>query len=70
MHDERQDDLLVLRLLVVTAQQVRDGPDEAGVVRQRPEGTSRLNTLRRDDLDARFPGLLDAILEARADRAG
>jgi DNA-binding transcriptional ArsR family regulator len=35
---------------------------EAGVVRQRPEGTSRLNTLRRDDLDARFPGLLDAIL--------
>jgi DNA-binding transcriptional ArsR family regulator len=35
---------------------------EAGVVRQRPEGTSRLNTLRREDLDARFPGLLDAIL--------
>ena len=37
---------------------------EAGVVRQRPEGTARLNTLRRDDLDARFPGLLDAILDA------
>ena len=37
---------------------------EAGVVRQRPEGTSRLNTLRREDLDARFPGLLDAILDA------
>jgi DNA-binding transcriptional ArsR family regulator len=37
---------------------------EAGVVRQRPEGTARLNTLRRDDLDARFPGLLDAILGA------
>jgi DNA-binding transcriptional ArsR family regulator len=35
---------------------------EAGVVRQRSEGTSRLNTLRRADLDARFPGLLDAIL--------
>jgi DNA-binding transcriptional ArsR family regulator len=35
---------------------------EAGVVRQRPEGTARLNTLRRDDLDARFPGLLDAVL--------
>jgi DNA-binding transcriptional ArsR family regulator len=35
---------------------------EAGVVRQRPDGTSRLNTLRREDLDARFPGLLDAIL--------
>src|SRR5215208_7510670 len=37
---------------------------EAGVVSQRPEGTSRLNTLRREDLDARFPGLLDAILDA------
>jgi DNA-binding transcriptional ArsR family regulator len=37
---------------------------EAGVIRQRPEGTARLNTLRRDDLDARFPGLLDAILDA------
>jgi len=35
---------------------------EAGVVRQRPDGTARLNTLRREDLDARFPGLLDAIL--------
>jgi DNA-binding transcriptional ArsR family regulator len=39
---------------------------EAGVVRQRPEGTTRLNTLRRDDLDARFPGLLDAVLAAKA----
>ena len=37
---------------------------EAGVVRQLEEGTSRLNSLRRDDLDARFPGLLDAILAA------
>jgi len=41
---------------------------EAGVVRQRPEGTARLNTLRRDDLDARFPGLLDAILDAGVSR--
>ena len=37
---------------------------EAGVIRQRQEGTARLNTLRRDDLDARFPGLLDAILRS------
>jgi DNA-binding transcriptional ArsR family regulator len=37
---------------------------EAGVISQRAEGTSRLNTLRREDLDARFPGLLDAILDA------
>ncbi len=39
---------------------------EAGVTRARAEGTLRYMTLRRDDLDARFPGLLDA-LEADAD---
>jgi DNA-binding transcriptional ArsR family regulator len=37
---------------------------EAGIVRQRSEGTARLNTLRREDLDARFPGLLDTILSS------
>jgi DNA-binding transcriptional ArsR family regulator len=37
---------------------------EAGVMRQRVEGTMRLNVLRRDDLDARFPGLLDSVLRA------
>jgi hypothetical protein len=37
---------------------------EAGVIRQDEEGTSRLNRLRRGDLDARFPGLLDAVLAA------
>ena len=35
---------------------------EAGVIETRQEGTSRLNSLRREDLDARFPGLLDAVL--------
>ena len=35
---------------------------EAGVIEQRVEGTARLNSLRRDDLDGRFPGLLDAVL--------
>ncbi|MFG1809691.1 ArsR/SmtB family transcription factor [Streptomyces sp. NPDC049040] len=35
---------------------------EAGVIRQRDEGTRRLNRLRREDLDARFPGLLDLVL--------
>ena len=39
---------------------------EAGVIRQRQQGTSRLNTLRRDDLDARFPGVLDTIVGAAA----
>lgn len=35
---------------------------EAGIIRQRQQGTARLNTLRRDDLEARFPGLLATIL--------
>ncbi|GAB1339432.1 helix-turn-helix transcriptional regulator [Streptomyces sp. E-15] len=35
---------------------------EAGVIRQRDEGTRRLNRLRRADLDARFPGLLDLVV--------
>lgn len=35
---------------------------EAGVIEQCEEGTSRLNSLRREELDERFPGLLDAIL--------
>jgi DNA-binding transcriptional ArsR family regulator len=35
---------------------------EAGVIRQRVAGTTRVNSLRHDDLEARFPGLLDAVL--------
>ena len=37
---------------------------EAGVIHQRQDGTARLNTLRRDDLEARFPGLLETVLQA------
>jgi DNA-binding transcriptional ArsR family regulator len=37
---------------------------EAGVIEQRTEGTARLNSLRREDLESRFPGLLDAVLES------
>ena len=37
---------------------------EAGVIQQRQQGTTRLNTLRREDLEARFPGLLATILQA------
>ena len=37
---------------------------EAGVIRQRQVGTARLNTVRREDLDERFPGLLDSVLSA------
>jgi hypothetical protein len=35
---------------------------ESGVVAAREEGTKKFNRLRRADLDARFPGLLDSIL--------
>jgi DNA-binding transcriptional ArsR family regulator len=35
---------------------------EAGIIQQRQEGTARLNTLRGDDLEARFPGLLATVL--------
>ena len=37
---------------------------EAGITLTRIDGAHRLLTLRRDDLDARFPGLLDAVLTA------
>lgn len=37
---------------------------EAGVIAQRYRGTAKLNSLRRADLDGRFPGLLDAVLAA------
>ena len=36
---------------------------ESGVVSTRKDGKTLLNTLRREDLDARFPGLLGAVLE-------
>jgi DNA-binding transcriptional ArsR family regulator len=35
---------------------------EAGLVRTRPDGRKRQLSLRREDLEARFPGLLDAVL--------
>lgn len=35
---------------------------EAGLTRTRAVGTERHITLRRGDLDERFPGLLDALL--------
>lgn len=36
---------------------------EAGITYSRVQGARRMLTLRRVDLDARFPGLLDAILQ-------
>jgi DNA-binding transcriptional ArsR family regulator len=37
---------------------------DAGVITQRQAGTSRMNALAREELDAAFPGLLDSILSA------
>src|SRR5690349_19780900 len=43
---------------------------EAGITHTRAEGTHRHVSLRRDEVDARFPGLLDAVLTAAEREAG
>ncbi|MFH8405703.1 ArsR/SmtB family transcription factor [Streptomyces sp. NPDC018019] len=40
---------------------------ESGVLHQRREGRRLLMHLRREDLEARFPGLLDVVLAAAGD---
>jgi DNA-binding transcriptional ArsR family regulator len=42
---------------------------EAGITLTRPSGTHRYVSLRRDELDERFPGLLGAVLAAAAREA-
>jgi DNA-binding transcriptional ArsR family regulator len=37
---------------------------ESGVVATRRQGVALINTLRKTDLDARFPNLLDSVLNA------
>jgi DNA-binding transcriptional ArsR family regulator len=37
---------------------------DAGVITMWTNGTRRMTTLRRDDLDALYPGLLDGVLAA------
>jgi DNA-binding transcriptional ArsR family regulator len=37
---------------------------EAGLVETEMHGSKRLNTLRREAVDADFPGLLDSVLES------
>jgi DNA-binding transcriptional ArsR family regulator len=41
---------------------------EAGIVAEREQGTSKYMRLRRDELEERFPGLLDSVLRATAVR--
>jgi len=35
---------------------------DAGLIRTRHEGQRKLATLRRDEVDEKFPGLLDAVI--------
>lgn len=42
---------------------------DAGLVTGRPCGKQVINRLRREELDARFPGLLDAVLRVEEDAA-
>jgi DNA-binding transcriptional ArsR family regulator len=37
---------------------------EAGITHTRANGTHRLMSLRKDDLEGRFPGLLSSVLNA------
>ena len=37
---------------------------KAGILRQYDDGRQRMNTLRLDELDARFPGLVATVLDA------
>jgi len=37
---------------------------EAGLIRVRQEGTQRFSSLRMEELEARFPGLLPGIIKA------
>jgi DNA-binding transcriptional ArsR family regulator len=38
----------------------------AGLIESHKQGTMVINCLRREDVDARFPALLDAVLNAEA----
>ena len=38
---------------------------EAGLIRNEPAGRQRMISLRREEVDERFPGVLDSVLGAR-----
>ncbi|MGW7283146.1 ArsR/SmtB family transcription factor [Streptomyces sp. NPDC054844] len=43
---------------------------EAGVIRQYYAGVAKMNTLRREEMEERFPGLLPAVIAACAAEGG
>lgn len=42
---------------------------DSGVIWQRPQGRENLISLRREDLDVRFPGLLETLLRVMVNEA-
>ncbi|MFD4033800.1 ArsR/SmtB family transcription factor [Streptomyces sp. NPDC058637] len=40
---------------------------ETGLIRQHDVGTRRINTLRKEELDRRFPGLIDLVIREGTD---
>lgn len=40
---------------------------ESGVIATEVQGTTKLNKLRRKELNARFPGLIDSVIKASKD---
>ncbi|CAM5204921.1 ArsR family transcriptional regulator [Bosea thiooxidans] len=40
---------------------------EAGLIRTRNEGATRMNALRHEDINRRFPGLLSCVLAKQED---
>ncbi|MFF1872151.1 hypothetical protein [Kitasatospora herbaricolor] len=67
---ERYRSELDVPLSTSTLSHLLKGLREAGVTWTRIEGTRRLTALRRDDLDALFPGLQPAVPGAAAQSAG
>ena len=65
--DERACGMFELRVSKSTASHHFRVLREAGVIRQEIRGRQRMITLRRADLEARFPGLLPSILAAAPD---
>ena len=43
---------------------------EAGLIVTRTEGTRCLNSVRQEELDERFPGLVDLVMSEKAKKSG
>jgi DNA-binding transcriptional ArsR family regulator len=43
---------------------------EAGLIATRTEGTRCLNSVRREEMDERFPGLIDLVMSEKPKKSG